>query len=226
MPDLRRGCPVGLAARGARVRARAARANGAVRPRVVLIAPFDATALGADGEWIGSAVAEALSLGLAQHPAFIQIDRARLRQLGEPEAWGEPVVLQAGRSLRADAALFGTITLSGTDLTIQPRLLEVRAGGGEVIMLEPLTLPQGDLLARLPALVVAYAPTTKVPLTDADVARIEKAVRLTRSLRAFELYARSQEAARRGGQEGNERAADLLSRAIGEIGRASCRERV
>src|SRR2546425_11727649 len=54
----------------------------------------------------------------------------------------------------------------------------------------------------------------KVPLTDADVARIEKAVRLTRSLRAFELYARSQEAARRGGQERNESGADLLSRAI------------
>jgi len=205
---------VGLAALAVLVLALAAPANGAVKPRVVLIAPFDATALGADGEWIGSAVAEALSLGLAQHPAFIQIDRARLRQLGEPEAWGEPVVLQAGRSLRADAALFGTITLSGTDLTIQPRLLEVRAGGGEVIMLEPLTLPQGELLARLPALVIAYARTMKVPLTDAEVARIEKAVRLTRSLRAFELYARSQEAARRGGQEGNESAADLLSRAI------------
>ncbi|HEV8643253.1 MAG TPA: tetratricopeptide repeat protein [Methylomirabilota bacterium] len=192
----------------------AAPATGAVKPRVVLIAPFDATTLGADGEWIGSGVAEALSLGLAQHPAFIQIDRARLRQLGEPEAWGEAVVLQAGRSLRADAALFGTITLKGTDLTIQPRLLEVRAGGGEAIMLEPLNLPQGELLARLPVLVVAYARTMKMPLTDAEVARIEKAARLTRSLRAFELYARSQQAARRGGQEGNESAADLLSRAI------------
>src|SRR3989442_15509789 len=194
MPDLRRGCLVGLAARGGLVLARGAPGNGAVKRGVVLSAPFDATALGPDGEWIGSAVAEALSLGLAQHPAFIQIDRARLRQLGEPEAWGEPVVLQAGRSLRADAALFGAITLSGTDLTIQPRLLEVRAGGGEVIMLEPLTLPQGELLARLPALVAAYARTLKVPLTDAEAARIEKAGRLTRSRRAFEPYRRTQEA--------------------------------
>src|SRR3989442_14605382 len=152
MPDLRRGCPVGLAAVAVLVLALAAPATGAVRPRVVLIAPFDATALGADGEWIGSAVAEALSLGLAQHPAFIQIDRARLRQLGEPEAWGEPVVLQAGGARRADAALFGTVTPGATDPPSQPRLPRARAGGGEGNTPEPRTLPQGELLARLPAL--------------------------------------------------------------------------
>src|SRR5207237_2230579 len=45
-------------------------------------------------------------------------------------------------------------------------------------------------------------------------ARMEKAARPTKSMRAFELFARSETAARRGGQEGNESAADLLARAI------------
>src|SRR2546428_12059940 len=122
MPVRRRGCVVGLAALAVLVLALAAPANGAVKPRVVLIAPFDATALGADGEWIGSAVAEALSLGLAQHPAFIQIDRARLRQLGQPEAWGGPGVLQAGRAVRGGPASLGHSPLPGTGPRNHPRV--------------------------------------------------------------------------------------------------------
>ena len=51
-------------------------------------------------------------------------------------------------------------------------------------------------------------------LTDAEIARIEKAARPTRVPRAFELFARGQIAAARGDQESNEAAVDLLSRAI------------
>ncbi|MGH7323686.1 MAG: tetratricopeptide repeat protein [Candidatus Rokuibacteriota bacterium] len=186
-----------------------------VKPRVVLVVPFDAAAeVGPDGAWLGQAVAESLSLGLSQHAAFVQIEPARLKAFGQPEVWGESAVLQAARALRADAALFGVITRSGAELAIQPRLLEVRASGGEAIALEPITVAESDLLARLPDLVVAYARTMKVPLTEADTARIEKAARPTRSLRALELYARSQQTANRGGQEANESAAELLSRAI------------
>jgi tetratricopeptide (TPR) repeat protein len=189
-------------------------ASAAIKPRVVLLAPFDASGLGGDGQWVGAAVTEALSLGFAQHPAFVQLDRARFKPLGQPEAWGEAVVLQAARALRADLAVFGSVTRQASELTIHPRLLELKGGGGEAVALEPMVFPETELLARLPRLVVAYAQAAKVPLSDAETARIEKAARPTRSLRAFELYARSQQAADRGGQEGNESAADLLSRAI------------
>lgn len=185
-----------------------------VRPRVALIVPFDATTLGPDGQWLGGGVAEVLSLGLAEHPAFVQIDRARVRAIGQPDAWGDAVVLQAARSLRADVALGGQLRRSGGDLTIQPRLFEVKPGGAEPLALEPLTFPEGELLARLPALVVTYIRSLKVVSSDADLARVDKATRPTRSLHAFELYARSQLAAQRGDQDGNESAADLLSRAI------------
>ncbi|MBI4638986.1 MAG: tetratricopeptide repeat protein [Candidatus Rokubacteria bacterium] len=186
----------------------------AVKPRAVLILPFDTTTLDQDHQWMGEGVAQSLSLGLAQHPAFVQIDRSRVRSVGQPEAWGEPAVVQVARGVRAEAALFGQITSTGGEVVVRPRLLELRPGAGESIGLEPLTMPEGEFLARVAELPLLYARTLRVALTEAEAARIEKASRPTRSLRAFELFARGQAAALRGGQEGLESAADLLSRAI------------
>lgn len=186
----------------------------AAKPHVVLVVPFDATAAGPDWSWTGQGVAEVLRLGLTQHPAFVQIDPARLKAFGQPEAWGESAVGQAARSLRADAALFGTVLRTGSDITVNARLLNVKAAGGDALGLEPVTVPADELPTRLPALVIAYIRTMKVSLSEADTARIEKATRPTTSVRALELYARSQQAAARGGQDSNEAAADLLARAI------------
>jgi tetratricopeptide (TPR) repeat protein len=163
---------------------------------------------------VGDGVAEIVRLGLAQHAAFVHLEHARLRQLGQPELWGEAAVLQAARALRADVALFGRIAKTDGDYVIQPMLFEVKPTGGDTLTLEPITVPEADLLQRVAALPVAYARTMKVAVTDAEAARIDRASRPTRSLRAFELYARSQQAVRRGGQEGNESAVDFLSRAI------------
>jgi tetratricopeptide (TPR) repeat protein len=187
--------------------------TAAVKPRVVLVVPFDATALG-DEQWVGEGVADVLSLGLAQHPAFVQVERARMAALGRPEAWGEPVVVQAARSLRADSALFGRVVRNGTEMVVQPRLLELKSAGPDTTVLEPLTIPEGELLARLAALPVAYARTMKVPVSDVEAKRIEKAAQPTKSVKAFELFARSEVALWRGGQDANESAVDLLSRAI------------
>jgi tetratricopeptide (TPR) repeat protein len=192
----------------------AAPAGAAVKPRLVLVLPFDATSLAADERWVGEGVAQIISLGLAQHPAFNQLDPARLPGLPHAEAWGAPLVMQTARTVRADAAIFGDVTRTKGELTVRPRLLEIKATGGEPMALEPITVPDGELLARLPGAPVAYARTMKVPLTDAEAARIERAARPTRSLKAFELYALAQGAARQGGQEANERAADLLARAV------------
>ncbi len=190
-------------------------ASAAVKPRVVLVAPFEAGTLPADDRWIGEGIGQVVALGLAQHPGFVQVDKSRLRSHGQPETWGEAAVIQVARVARADAALFGEVDRAGSDYTVRPRLVELKSGGApEMLALEPVTIPESELLNRLSGVVVAYARTLKVPLTDAEVARMEKAARPTKSLRAFELFARSETAARRGGQEGNESAADLLSRAI------------
>src|SRR5258706_2963240 len=93
-----------------------------VKSRVVLIAPFDASGLEPDDRWVGLAVAEALTLGLVQHQAFIPVEDGRLRAVGIPEVWSAELVQQAVRTTRADVALFGRVTRSGNDYVIQPRV--------------------------------------------------------------------------------------------------------
>ena len=182
------------------------------KSRVVLIAPFDASGLDTDDRWVGEAVAEILTLGLVQHQAFIPLERSRLRAVGNSGAWTAEVVQQAARATRADVALFGRVTRSGTDLAIQPRLLE--KPGAEPVTLEEIVVPDGQLTAKLGTLPVTYARALKVAVSDAEAARIDKAARPTRNVRALELYARAHMALGRGGQDANESAVDLLSRAI------------
>ena len=189
-------------------------AQAAVKPRTILIVPFETSGLSGDEQWIGEAAAQAISLGLVQTPAFVQVDRARLRAFGQPEAWGEPAVLQAARSLRVDAALYGRVARVNNELVLQPKALELRGGAGEPVTMDQVTVADGDLIPRLAALPTTYARTLKVPLTEAEARRIEKAAAPTKSLRALELFSRAQMAAARGGQENSESAVDLLSRAI------------
>jgi tetratricopeptide (TPR) repeat protein/TolB-like protein len=190
-------------------------AEAATKPRPVMVVPFDASALAPDERWLGEGIEEVIGLALAQHPAFVQIDRARMRSVGRVEAWGEPVVVQAARSLRVDAAVFGRVERTGTDYVIYPRLLEIKSTPSEPVSLEPVTMSESDLLSRLGPLPVTYARTLKVSLSDAEVRRMEKAAQPTRSLKAFELFARAAMAmSQKPGQEGNEQAVDLLARAI------------
>jgi len=190
-------------------------ASAATKPRAVMIVPFDASALDADEHWVGEGIEEVLALGLAQHPAFVQVDRARMRGVGRVEIWGEPAVVQTARALHVDAALFGRVERQGADYVVQPRLLELRSGVGEPISLDPFTVAPADLLPKLAALPGIYARTLKVTLTDAEARKMEKAALPTKSLKAFELYARGTMAvSQKPGQDGNEQAADLLARAI------------
>ena len=108
-------------------------ADGApVKARTVVILPFDASALDRDEQWIGEGAAQVVALGLAQHPAFVQVDRSRVRsEAGRPELWGEPVVLQAARALKADAALYGRITRQNAEFVVQPRVVDLRSATGE-----------------------------------------------------------------------------------------------
>jgi tetratricopeptide (TPR) repeat protein len=186
--------------------------HAAVKPRTILIVPFEPVGLAGDEQWIGESAAQAISLGLVQSPAFVQVDRGRLRTFGQPEAWGEAAVLQAARSLRVDAALYGRVTRANNELVLQPKVLELRAS--DPVAMEPVTVPEGELIARLATLPIAYARTLKVTLSEVDARRIEKSATPTKSLRAFELFSRAQMAAVKGGQEANESAVDLLSRAI------------
>ncbi len=189
-------------------------ARAAAKPRIVVIVPFTTETLDRDKQWMGEGVAQVLSLGLAQHPVTVAVDNARLRPFAKPEGWTETAVIQAVRGLKADAALYGQIVRKGPDFVIQPRLLEMKASGPDAVGLEPIAIQESEYLGRIASLPGTYARTMKVSLSDAEIARMDRASRPTQSLRAFELFARGALAAQRGGQEGSEAAVEMFTKAI------------
>lgn len=184
------------------------------RPRAVLVLPFAALDLGREERWLGESVAQALSLSLVSLPTLVQIERHRLRQLPQPDAWDEQGALLAARALRADITLYGEVRRVAGDLSVQPRYLELRGERVERGALEAQPVPEGALLERLRGLPGLYARALKVPVTEAEAARLQKLATPTASARAWEAFVRAQIAAARGAQEGNEAAAELLARAL------------
>lgn len=191
-------------------------ADAATRPHVVVVAPYEVGGLPPDERWIGDGIREIVALALAQHPAFVVLDRPRVAAVNRADARDEPSVVQAARAVRADVALFGSVARRGEDLVIEPRLLELRGATTERAALEPLRLAPDQVLARAHALPFAYARRLRVAVSEAERARMEKAARPTPSPRAFELFSRGQAMAAQGDQEGRESAANLLGRAIEE----------
>ncbi|MBI1735972.1 MAG: tetratricopeptide repeat protein [Candidatus Rokubacteria bacterium] len=204
-------------------------AVAAAKPRAIVVLPFDASTLAREDQWLGEGIAQVVTLSLAQHPAFVQVDRARLKPLGEPEIWGEDVVVQSARTIKADAALFGRVTVKDADLVFHPRLAEIKGASADTLALEPVTVPLAEVretcsergrkddspfLARVSALPVVYARALRATVNDAERSRMDRAARPTSKLCAFHLFTRGQVALLKPGQEGREAAVDLLSRAI------------
>jgi len=188
--------------------------HAAVKPRTVLILPLAAADLGRDEQWMGEGVAQSLSLALVHIPGLVQIDRQRLRQMPQPEVWDEQAALQAARSLRADVTLYGEVRRVAGEVSLQPRYIETRGERNERVALDAMVVPEGGFMTSLRALPLAYLRALKVPVSDAEAARVQKSASPTASLRAYETYVRGQTAALRGTQEGNEAAVELLSRAV------------
>jgi tetratricopeptide (TPR) repeat protein len=187
--------------------------DAATKPRALLVLPYTAD-LSKEEQWVGEGIAQSLALAFVQIPAFIQIDRERLKQRPKPEAWDDQAVLAAARAVGADVALYGEVRRMGAELSIQPRYVEVKGDRGERVALDIVTVPDGTLMDRLRPLPIAYARALKVSLSDAESARLQKWASPTTSLRAFEPFVGGQQAAYRGGQDGNEAAVELLGKAI------------
>ena len=188
-------------------------AEAATKPRTLLVLPY-ATDLPRDERWVGEGIAQSLSLAFVQIPPFIPIDRERLKQIPRSEAWDDQAALGAARALGADIALYGEVHRAGADLAIQPRYVEVKGDRSERVALDIVTVPEGALMGRLRDLPIAYARALKVTLSDAEAARVQKWASPTTSQRAFEAFVGGQQAAYRGGQDGNEAAVELLGKAI------------
>ncbi len=188
-------------------------ADTAVKPRTVLLFPFVTGDLARDERWLGEAVAESLMLGLIQAPSLVQIDRERLKQIAQPEAWDEQAVASAAKALHAEIALYGEVRRAGAELAIQPRYLELKADRPERVALDVVTVPENGLMEQLRGIPLSYARALKVPLSESEAARVQKWASPTASARAFESYVRGRLAWYRGNQEGNEAAIELLGKA-------------
>jgi tetratricopeptide (TPR) repeat protein len=192
----------------------AAGVDAAPKPRNVLIMPFVTVDLAREEQWIGEGVAQSLMLALVHVPGLVQIDRERLKQVPQPEAWDEAATLSAAKRLGADVALFGEMKRTGADLILQPRFLELRGDRVEQGTLDTVAIAEGQLLDRLRPLPAGYLKALKASASDVELARAQKWATPTSLLRAYELYVRGRQAAYRGSQDGNEAAVELLSRAI------------
>ena len=189
-------------------------AAAAPKPRNVLILPFATVDLTRDEQWIGEGVAQSLMLSLVHVPGLVQIERERIRALPQPEAWDETAAVGAVKHLGADLVLFGEVKRTGTDLIVQPRLLEIHGDKVDRGALDTFAVADGQLLDRLRLLPAAYLKAVKAPASDVELARAQKWAAPTTVVRAFELYVRGRQASYRGTQDASEAAVEFLSRAI------------
>lgn len=180
-----------------------------VAPRAVVVAPFDASGLAPDDQWMGEGIAQLISLGLAQHPAFVQIARSRLATVIGANASAEVPMSQAPRDVHAVAVLYGRIDRKDGQLVLQPILLDVQRV--HTMWLLPMTMADVDLVTHVAPLPAVYAHALQVTLTDAEKARMWKAARPTRSPQAFELFTRGQTAVVNGAHD---RALELMVRSV------------
>lgn len=192
----------------------AAGVDAAPKPRNVLILPFATSDLTREEQWIGEGMAQSLMLALVHVPGLAQIDRDRLRQLPQPEAWDEGATVAAAKRLGADVALFGEVKRTGSDLILQPRFVELRGDKVERGTLDTVAIAEGELLDRLRPLPAGYLKALKVPASDVEQARVQRWAAPTGLSRAYELYVRGRLAAYRVTQDGSEAAVEFLSRAI------------
>ena len=192
----------------------AAGVEAAPKPRNVLILPFATVDLTREEQWIGEGVAQSLMLALVHVPGLVQIDRDRLKQIPQPEAWDEATTVAAAKQLGADVALFGEVKRTGNDLILQPRFVELRGDKVERGALDTVAIAEGQLLDRLRPLPAGYLKALRAPASEVELARVQKWAAPTGQLRAYELYVRGRQAAYRATQDGSEAAVEFLSRAI------------
>ena len=189
-------------------------ADAATRPRMLVVLPYATVDLASDELWIGEGISQSLALAFDQMPAVVQVDRDRVNRLPRPDRWDDPTALSAARVSGADIAVYGEVRRVGPDLSIHPRLVEIKGERGERRTLDAVAVPDGALLERLAGLPAAYVRALKLTVSEGDSARAQKWASPTTSRRAFEAFVRGQQAAQRGGQEANETAVELLGKAI------------
>jgi Flp pilus assembly protein TadD len=178
-------------------------------PLAVIVVPFDASGLPAEQRWLGTGIAEVVSLGRVEHSTIVQLDHARVRAISDPEVWSEETVRRAAQAVHADAAVYGRVRRSAGELVIEPLALNLRTG--RVASLPTLRVSDLEFLVRVTTVPVLCGRELRPAATEAVSPRIAKAAHPTGSLRALELFSRGQAAFDHGDAE---QAVGLLLQAV------------
>jgi tetratricopeptide (TPR) repeat protein/TolB-like protein len=191
-----------------------AAAQAPAKHRTVLILPFQTIDVTRDERWFGEGVAESVTLALIHVPGLIQVDRQRLARVPQPESWDDAGALAAGRALRADIVVYGEVKRTAAELTLAPKVLEIRGERADRTALDVAVIPEGAFFERVREVPVAVVRAVKAPLSEADANRLRKAASPTTSLRAYEAFVRGQVAGGRPGKDAQETAVEHLARAV------------
>jgi tetratricopeptide (TPR) repeat protein len=194
-------------------------AGAAPKPRPVLILPYQGGPADSGDGWLGEGIAETLTLAAQTSPAFLPIDRARVVQaakaagLDPAAALPERSALALAKALRADLVLSGEYQRTADGgVSIVPRLLDVEKPASQT--LEAVVGPADRVLETVAGVMPIYARALRLGLKPEELQRMAVAGKPTTNLMAFEAWVKGRRSYLRGGQEGNEGAAELFARAV------------
>jgi tetratricopeptide (TPR) repeat protein len=194
-------------------------AGAASKPRPVLILPYQSVPAEGGDAWLGEGIAETLTLAAQASPAFLPVDRARVAQAakvaGVDPAAGLPErsALALAKALRAELVFSGEYQRTADGgVSIVPRLMDVEKPAGQT--LEAAVGPADRVLETVAGVMPIYAKALKLGLKPDEVQRLVAAARPTANLMAFEAWVKGRRSYLRGGQDGNEGAAELFARAV------------
>src|SRR5262245_32045924 len=184
--------------------------QAAVKPRVVLILPYQNVTPGGGDGWFGEGIAETLALGSRITPALLPIEAGRVVQAAKSAnielgaAPGDRAAAALGKALRADVVFFGEYQRTADGgMSIVPRLM-IEGSRPEGQTLEALVAAPDRVVETQGEILALYVKALKLGLKPDEVARMTAAARPTTNLMAFEAYARGRRSFLRGGQDGFE----------------------
>ena len=105
----------------------------APRPTTITVIPFESLAQG-EHAWLGKGIADLLALKLAEVPALVVLERARLQaflkeiELQSTEFFSQDVAERVGRVAKIDEVVYGNFSLNGDALTINLIRVELETG--------------------------------------------------------------------------------------------------
>jgi tetratricopeptide (TPR) repeat protein len=194
-------------------------ALAATKVRPVLVLPYQNAAPGGGDGWFGEGIAETLVLAAQTVPTLMPIDRGRVLQAARSTGVdlsvtpSERAAATVARALRAELVFYGEFQRTADGgVSIVPKLLDPARTDGQT--LDALVAGPDRMLETQADVLPIYAKALRLGLKPDEVQRAAAAAKPTTNLMAFEAFVKGRRSYLRGGQDGQEGAAELFARAV------------